>query len=109
MRNCLKLSRRGCGAKSGCATGLAGQRWGTPGTWTTEHDSAPITRTSVCRWACSPGADGYWKSAGSYGLRKLSHAVAQPAVCSNAAVELAIPLTQVKRSRSEAGPKNPHL
>jgi hypothetical protein len=109
MRKRLKLSRMGRGADGGFATGLAGQRWGIPGTWTTEHDNAPMTRTSVCRWACSPGADGYWKSAVSYGLRKLHHAVAQPAVRSNAAVELANPRAQVKRDQSEAGPKNPHL
>jgi hypothetical protein len=82
---------------------------GYPRHWTTEYDSAPITRTSVCRWACSPGADGYWKSAGSYGLRKLRYAVAQPAVRSNAAVELANARARVKCGLSEAGPKNPHL
>ncbi|HJT56239.1 MAG TPA: hypothetical protein VJ761_07085 [Ktedonobacteraceae bacterium] len=46
----------GCRAEGGAATGLAGQRWGTQGTWTTEHDSAPITRTSVCRWASLAGS-----------------------------------------------------
>jgi hypothetical protein len=104
MRNRLKLSRMGRGADDGFATGLAGQRWGTPGTWTTEHDSAPITRTSVCRWACSPRADGYWKSAVPYRSRKPRHAVAQPAVRSNTAVELANQRARVERDQSEAGP-----